>query len=782
MFQYKFFNLTKNKHLVILIIFLNFFLNLNSKGVPIGAWRYHLPFNNVFAVANTGSLYWACNPYYLYNYDFNTNEINIFSRLNKLSDIKLSAFAIDKIHSLIILGYENGNIDIFNYKTEKVRNVPDIFFKPIIGSKTINHIYINGDEAYFSTDFGIVVYDLKKFEFRNTYYLSQYYQNKKIKTTFIFKDTVFSLFDNFIINAPIDGSNLNDFSNWSIFYSDNNNIIFADALKDDLYMVIDSGCNDHILRYHDGLWDTVLDTLNFNINKLKYDNNKFIILAEGAVFIYDSLWNFKYKIYQYYPTNYAPMPLDATYTEDNKHLLIGDKNVGLLYNWNDTWNNKIITPLGPSTNISFNVSHSNGAILSSSGGYDQSFGNLWRHVNVEVFKNEQWLSYNGDNTPKLNEVRDAIKALTDPMDPDHLFIATYGYGLVEIKNDQVKIYNDTNSVLPSTAGITGFCRISTMDFDSDGNLWILVSGANEFTVFKRNGQMIRLPISISISNYNPGAMIIDENNKNIYVPFPRGGGGVLVFKYNGTIDNYSDDRSMLLTTQAGQGKLPSSLVYAAALDKKNQLWLATSEGVAVIYNTQNFFTQNPFDASQIILEVGGFAMPMLISERVNDIKIDGANRKWIATDNAGIFVFSPNGDKEIYHFTSENSPLLSNRVMSLAIDPITGEVFAATELGLVSFHSDAIEPYTYIEELKIFPNPVPADINGYITIDGLPEDSYVTITDSYGKVVYKTKSMGGRATWNGIDVYNNKAKRGVYIVWASNDDGSIKGTGKFFIE
>ena len=420
--------------------------------------------------------------------------------------------------------------------------------------------------------------------------------------------------------------------------------------------------------------------------------------------------------------------------------------------------------------------------MSTAGGYDMSFDNLWNQINVEIFRNENWSIYNSDKFPELSNVRDGIKALIDPFNANRLFIATYGYGLIEINNNIVKIFNDTNSILPSTLGITGFCRISDIQFDSAGNLWILVAGANEFTVYKTNGQMVRLPISSSISNNNPGEMIIDENNNNVYVPFPRGSGGVLVFKYNGTIDNTSDDRSMILTTQAGNGKLPSNTVYSLAIDKNDQLWLATSEGVAVIYNTHNFFTANSFDASQIILEVDGYAMPMLISEKVNKIEIDGANRKWFATDNAGIFTFSPNGDKEIYHFTDKNSPLLSNKVISLTIDPITGEVFAATDLGLVSYRSNAIEPFTEMQEIKIFPNPVPADINGYITMDGLPEDSYVTITDSYGKVVYKTKSLGGRATWNGVDVYNNKAKRGVYVVWVSNDDGSITGTGKFFIE
>lgn len=757
-------------------------IGLLSQGVAVGSWRYHLPFNNVIGVANTGNLFWACNQYYLYNFDISTNEVTIYSKLNKLSDIKISAFSIDKAHSIMILGYQNGNIDIFHYNNLTVRNVPDIYLKSMMGTKSINDIYVKDNFIYFSCDFGIAIYDLNRNEFKNTYYLSQYLQNKKVRATFIYDDYIYSLFDTIIISAPLDGSNLNDFTNWNTFLITNSEIIYANVLNNSLYTVIDSGWNDLIIKYNNNHWDTIMDTLNFNINNLVFDNNEFIVLAEGAIFTYDYSWNFKSKIYKYFPNDNVPNPLDAIYSLDKKYLIIGDKDAGLVYNWNDIWNNKIVTPSGPSSDVCFNVSYSNEAILSSAGGFDMSFDNLWRQINVEVFRNEKWTVYNSEKYPELWNARDGIKALIDPFNANRLFIATYGYGLIEINNNVVKIFNDTNSILPSTSGIPGFCRISDIQFDSEGNLWILVAGANEFTVYKQNGQMVSLPVSSSISNNNPGEMIIDEKNKNVYVPFPRGSGGVLVFKYNGTIDNISDDKSMILTSQAGNGKLPSNIVYSVALDRNYQLWLATSEGVAVIYNTQNFFTTNSFDASQIILEVDGYPMPMLISERVNKIEIDGANRKWFATDNAGIFTFSANGDEEVYHFTNENSPLLSNKIMSMSIHPISGEVFAATDLGLVSYRSNAVEPSTEMQEIKIFPNPVPADINGYITIDGLPEDSYVTITDSYGKVVYKTKSLGGRATWNGVDVYNNKAQRGVYVVWVSNDDGSIKGSGKFFIE
>lgn len=86
--------------------------------------------------------------------------------------------------------------------------------------------------------------------------------------------------------------------------------------------------------------------------------------------------------------------------------------------------------------------------------------------------------------------------------------------------------------------------------------------------------------------------------------------------------------------------------------------------------------------------------------------MDGADRKWVATAK-GVFLISTTGEKVIYQFTEDNSPLLSNDVKKIAIDGKTGEVYFATEKGICSFRSTATEGGETNENVLVFPNPVP---------------------------------------------------------------------------
>lgn len=59
------------------------------------------------------------------------------------------------------------------------------------------------------------------------------------------------------------------------------------------------------------------------------------------------------------------------------------------------------------------------------------------------------------------------------------------------------------------------------------------------------------------------------------------------------------------------------------------------------------------------------------------------------------------GMETIHHFTEENSPLLSNSIVSIAIHPRTGEVFIGTSKGLVSYQSDATEAENSFKESNV---------------------------------------------------------------------------------
>ncbi|GIR12193.1 MAG: hypothetical protein CM15mP23_07680 [Cryomorphaceae bacterium] len=173
------------------------------------------------------------------------------------------------------------------------------------------------------------------------------------------------------------------------------------------------------------------------------------------------------------------------------------------------------------------------------------------------------------------------------------------------------------------------------------------------------------------------------------------------------------------------------------------------------------------------MTLGEYNSYLLEGQQINDIEIDGANRKWFATNNSGVIVTTANGTEEIHHFTTENSPLFSNKVLDIEMNNVTGEVFFATEKGLISMRSESTEGNTDFSEVLVFPNPVKPDYSGPITIKGLITDAVVKITDISGNLIYETVALGGQAVWDGKSFDGQKAHTGVYLVFCSDQEGTV---------
>ena len=125
------------------------------------------------------------------------------------------------------------------------------------------------------------------------------------------------------------------------------------------------------------------------------------------------------------------------------------------------------------------------------------------------------------------------------------------------------------------------------------------------------------------------------------------------------------------------------------------------------------------------------------------------------------------------HFTKENSPLPSNNVTSIAIDGVTGEVFIATDQGIVSYRGEATDGDKEATCATVFPNPVRETYQGPVAITGLIADSDVRITDVAGNLVYRTISNGGQAVWPATDLSGQRVGTGVYLVLASDPTGTF---------
>ena len=249
---------------------------------------------------------------------------------------------------------------------------------------------------------------------------------------------------------------------------------------------------------------------------------------------------------------------------------------------------------------------------------------------------------------------------------------------------------------------------------------------------------------------------------------PTRGGGIVVF-------DPSTNESRYLTNVAGSGGLPSLRVEALVIDRNSQIWIGTDEGVVYLSNPRGVLSGS-VDAERPIFE-NRF---LLRDETVTAIAVDGGNRKWLGTLN-GAWLFTPDGDELIYNFTEESSPMLSNEILDIEISPVSGEVFFATNRGISSFRSDATASTPAFNNVKIFPNPVDSNFTGTVAINGLYTDSIVKITDIRGHLVWQTRANGGTATWNARQLNGNRVSTGMYLVFATSEDGSERHVGKIAV-
>jgi ligand-binding sensor domain-containing protein len=267
--------------------------------------------------------------------------------------------------------------------------------------------------------------------------------------------------------------------------------------------------------------------------------------------------------------------------------------------------------------------------------------------------------------------------------------------------------------------------------------------------------------------------IICAKNGIKWIILPRGR-GLFAFNENETIDNTSDDKKKYVSVMDENGDVIANDIHAIAEDKEGLIWVGTNKGIVFYYNPENVFESTAFYAQQIKIpnENPGQANFLLEAETVTAIAIDGANHKWFGTENGGVFMMSADATKELLHFTKENSPLLSNSILGITIEPNSGEVFFATDKGVISYRSTTTEGEESFHNVYAFPNPVKPGYEGLIAITGLVTDADIKISDIAGNVVYQTKAEGGQATWNGRKFSGEKVQTGVYLVFCSNDDGS----------
>lgn len=752
-----------------------------GQGVAIGSWRSHVNLSDVKQIADAGDKIFCVSGLGLYSVDKSDKSYQQYSKANGLNDVGISTIAWNKSTSSLIVAYNNSNIDIIS--NSGITNIADIKNKSIPGDKSINKITIQGNSAFLSCGFGIVKINMQKLETEDTYIIGTNGVNTNIKNTVISNGKIFALTNTEIKYAPLSSNLLSNYAVWNII-----NLPFPlnafTSVNDSLYVL--SG--DSILIYNkkNGVFSLKFYSLQSKILWLNESNGHLVFSTKNKS-------NDTCKLHIYNPSfkpvnvisiqNFSQNNTDAIEDENDKSVWFSDLYVGLFHFSNN--NIEHLTPNSIRYNNAQAFTEKNNELWVAGGSLADGYHYTFSSTGFYSFINEEWNTIDRYIKPALDTVYDLVCVTASPNE-NKIYLGSFGWGLVEYNKDDgtIVVYKKNNSTLSNADGDPLSVRVSDIQFDSENNLWINNYGAtNAISVKKQNGEWKSFRIQANTSNF--GKLLIDKNNQlwmtTHEVGGTTGGGGIVVFNRGSDIDNTADDKYRSLVKGGGYGNLPSNNVYTLAEDKDGQIWIGTDAGVAVFSNPSDIIRGG--DADQIVVSNpnDSIAAYLFASEVISDIKVDGANRKWVASTH-GVWLMSADGTKEIYHFNEENSPLLSDRVNSIGINNTTGEVFFATENGVCSFKSTATGGGEKNENVLVFPNPVPHNFAGNIAIRGLVDNAYVKITDVNGQLIYSTKALGGQAIWDGKNLSGEKTATGVYLVFCTNADGSETTVAKILYE
>ncbi len=744
-----------------------------GQNLAIGQWKIHSPYSTAISVAEAGDKIYCANKLSVYILDRSDNSTKTIDKTNGLSDIGITKIRYNHDLEILLIAYDNANIDII--ENGKVINISDIKRANISGIKTINNIDFRGEYAYLSCSFGLVILDLTKREIKETCYIGQNANFVEINDiSFKNNDSIYAATSKGVYIANINNPNLANYESWYkidyLPYS-NHNINTIAYFKDKLFINDDeTGTNSDSMYMFDGIKWILFDTI-WTIRRTNIEVNRdyLIIVATSFIDVLDSNTKLERRIYSFSSnpqTSHASM--DA-----NNDVWISDREKGLVRNFENPWFNELYTPNGPPTTDVCNMTFQNGNLWVAAGGKTDSWDNIYSRRGIYRWDIWGWQNYDGKRISAFDTVFDIIDVVLTPNTYNHVFACSWGRGLVEINDDQlVDIYKENNSSLQNFQNTSNiyWLGVSSGAFDKERNLWLANSSVkNALSVKKTDGTWTSFDLSAYTNKLQTGKLLIDSSDYK-WLILPRGN-GIVVFSDNGTIDNNSDDKVVKLNTSAGQGKLPSGFIFSMAQDLDKKMWIGTDKGVTVFNNPENIFTGENFDSQQILVEQDGYYQYLLEFEIVNAIAVDGANRKWFGTQNAGVFLMSPDGTKEIAHFTKENSPLLSNNVNSIVINNENGEVFIGTDRGIVSYMGTATFGKPEFTNVSVFPNPVKENYFGPIAIKGMVRDANVKITDISGAIVYEATATGGQAVWDGNNMKGERVSTGVYMVFCSDEKG-----------
>ncbi len=729
------------------------FLSLSIFPQQLTNWQNYSNLKIATGVSAEGQNIWTSTTGGAFLYNLSANSFKIFNKTNGLTGSDLKTINIDN-SGKIWFGNSDGIINIYDPVTDKFNVILDIYNSDR-NAKGINDILVSGDTIFAATDFGISLINSDNFFFYDTYFKFGNF-NSYTKVNSLSKYNLLYVSTDAGLAIQKQGAiNLSAPESWNV-YTTNNGLPSNSVNKIVIYNdTVFAGTDNGVAVFDGSTWNTYLPEIaNTNISDFLVRDDTLYLTSNNTIRSYNAG-----RLQTIFTHNGT---INKLYYSNSLGLIAASDDGVILLNQQ----NKVIIPNGPFVNQFPNMSITPNGVLWSASGTDQTGAGFYK------LDKGTWTNYNTSNTPDLST--NNYYSVFAPAE-DITYLGSWGKGFIEIKNRNIIKFDASNTDIQGVSDNPNFIVITGFANDSKNNLWILNFGA----VNKKNLAMLtpdstwyffNIPAESGVYLKNHLSFAIDPYDTKWYAVTDQAKPGLYYFNENGTYTSTNDDKSGYLTTASG---LNGNDISAVVVDRRGDVWIGTNLGINIITNTESILSNNQ-------PQLGISSVFALRQYNITAIAVDPLNRKWVGTDQ-GLLLINEDGTGLLGSYNTKNSPIVSDNVTSISIDPVSGRVYVGTDKGLTSFDTPAIKPDENFSKLFVYPSPLVLndDNNNQLTIDGLIRNSEIKILSITGKLINDFESPGGRvAFWDGRDMNGKLVGSGVYLIVAYDKDGNNVTTSK----
>ena len=751
-------------------------------------WTPHLAYHDGTECVVSGQYVYALMGENLLIYDTAHDAVAFVDRVSAgLSDKRIKHIGYSATRGSLVILYTNGNIDLYRPADGRLVNLPAIK-QAMAENLTVDRLRVQGDDAFFTTNKGFVWIDLARRELKGHFLMANCNDVLRVK------DRLLVATDQGVKSIGI-LQNFSDPALWSTIFSTPVKHLAASANA--VYLNVAGGSTAVVgtWRIAAGLVEKAgaNDFARVDLLALKQLQTG----VSGAVYGFNDLTLLQFDDNASSATaTTLGSGLNWVQPDGKDNFWIGRDGQGFVRvplngtTFDLTASTAGFGYYGPRYDLGYFMQQVGNRLLVACGRLDP-YDRVDTPQMAMIYERDNWTLF---ETPTEKEgftrapFENATCIALSPTDANRFAVSTGRTGIyLYHKGTPEKQYTRDNSPLVSavknnSAASYSYVRTDGVIYDKAGNLFVLNNSADTaIWALRPDGTWKGLYVKELDNAPTLEKTMIDADGR-LWVTSRRTvsnhNGGFLCLDYNGTLDNTEDDVSRYRTTFLNQDGSPCSFSQGLcfAQDRDGAIWLGTNEGIFKIEDPKTWF-DNDFHVTQVKVprnDGTDYADYLLAGVPVTAIAVDGANRKWVGTQGDGVYLLSPDGVKTIHHFKTNNSPLFSDNIWSIACHPSNGNVMISTDAGMIAYRSDAAEPQEQLARtnVRVYPNPFRPTLQREVSLDGLTADADVRVTTTSGSLVYAGRSQGGLFRWDGRDSRGRMVASGVYYFHISNADGS----------